>query len=240
MKNSKGVLKIHIVNDQGMGVFQWCYKIQLYDHQENFKTAWIWFAFATRDFQKIIYCRRLWGHLKFYGTQHYGCGRFQNRPLARLLISSLSLSRVGTFPDLYNRVFEKKRRQLVKKIELDENGLRLVWQEEFLLTTESNIIKLCRVNRQLFEIYLRQTLPPSKYTPREIAQREVHFKRLQSWWSEINHEFTHSKLRTQTTPKLGSFWVTILDIFQRWVIWTGSWRTFPETLANRLSHERHS
>mgnify|MGYP001157183033 CR=1 FL=1 len=37
--NSKGVLKIHIVLDQGMGVFQWCYKIQLYDHQENFKTA---------------------------------------------------------------------------------------------------------------------------------------------------------------------------------------------------------
>ena len=36
---SKGVLKIHIVNDQEMGVFQWCYKIQLYDHQENFKTA---------------------------------------------------------------------------------------------------------------------------------------------------------------------------------------------------------
>ena len=36
---SKGVLKIHIVLDQGMGVFQWCYKIQLYDHQENFKTA---------------------------------------------------------------------------------------------------------------------------------------------------------------------------------------------------------
>ena len=171
MKNSKGVLKIHIVNDQGMGVFQWCYKIQLYDHQENFKTAWIWFAFATRDFQKIIYCRRLWGHLKFYGTKHYGCVRTQNRPLARLLISSLSLSRVGTFPDLYNRVFEKKRRQLVKKIELDENGLRLVWQEEFLLTTESNIIKLCRVDRQLFEIYLRQTLPPSKYTPREIAQK---------------------------------------------------------------------
>ena len=66
------------------------------------------------------------GHPKFYGTQHYGRGRFQNRPLARLLISSLSLSRVGTFPDLYNRVFEKKRRQLVKKIELDENGLRLV------------------------------------------------------------------------------------------------------------------
>jgi len=26
----------------------------------------------------------------------------------------------------YNRVFKKKRRQLVKKIELDENGLRLV------------------------------------------------------------------------------------------------------------------
>ena len=66
------------------------------------------------------------GHLKFYGTKHYGCVRFPNRPLARLLISSLSLSRVGTFPDLYNRVFEKKRRQLVKKIELDENGLRLV------------------------------------------------------------------------------------------------------------------
>ena len=36
---SKGVLKIHIVLDQGRGVFQWCYKIQLYDHQENFKTA---------------------------------------------------------------------------------------------------------------------------------------------------------------------------------------------------------
>ena len=38
-------------------------------------------------------------------------------------------------PDWYNRVFEKKRRQLVKKIELEENGLRLVWQDEFLLTT---------------------------------------------------------------------------------------------------------
>ena len=37
--NSKGVLKIHIVNDQGMGVFQWCYNIQLYDHQDNFKTT---------------------------------------------------------------------------------------------------------------------------------------------------------------------------------------------------------
>ena len=143
-------------------------------------------------------------------------------------------------PDWYNRVFEKKRRQLVKKIELDENGLRLVWQDEFLLTTESNLIKLCRMDRQLFETDLRQTLPPLKYTSREIAQREAHFKRLQSWWSEINHEFTHSKLRTQTTPKLGSFWVTILDIFQRGVILTGSWRTFPETLANRLSHERHS
>jgi hypothetical protein len=31
-----------------------------------------------------------------------------------------------TFPDLYNRIFKKKRRKLVKKIELDENGLRLV------------------------------------------------------------------------------------------------------------------
>jgi len=29
-------------------------------------------------------------------------------------------------PDLINRVYEKKRRQLVKKIELEENGLRLV------------------------------------------------------------------------------------------------------------------
>ena len=36
---SKGVLKIHIVLDHRMGVFQWCYKIRLYDHQENFKTA---------------------------------------------------------------------------------------------------------------------------------------------------------------------------------------------------------
>ena len=99
-------------------------------------------------------------------------------------------------PDWYNRVFEKKRRQLVKKIELEENGLRLVWQDEFLLTTESNIIKLCLMVRQLFETDLRQTLPPIKYTPREIAQREAHFKRLQSWLSEINHEFTHSKLRT--------------------------------------------
>ena len=152
---SKGVLKKQIVLDPGMVSFQWCYKIQLCAPQEDFRTAWIWFAFATKDFHKIIYCRRLWGHLKFYGTQHYGCGRFQNRPLARLLIFSLSLSRVGTFPDLYNRVFEKKCRQLVKKIELDENGLRLVWQEEFLLTTESNIIKLCRVDRQLIEIYLR-------------------------------------------------------------------------------------
>ena len=107
-------------------------------------------VFATFSGLKIAIVECLWGHLKFYGTQHFGCGRFQNRPLARLLISSLSLSRVGMFPDLYNRVFEKKRRQLVKKIELDENGLRLVWQEEFLLTTESNIIKLCRVNRQLF------------------------------------------------------------------------------------------
>ena len=166
-----------------MSFFQWCYKIQLCGHQENFRTAWIWFTFSTWDFQRIIYSQLLCGHLKFYGTQHYWCGWFQNRPLARLLISSLSLSLVGTFPDLYNRVFEKKRRQLVKKIELDENGLRLVLQEEFLLTTESNIIKLCRVNRQLFDIYLRQILPSSEYTPREIAQREVHFKRLQSWWS---------------------------------------------------------
>ena len=36
---SKGVLKIQIVLDQGMGVFQWYYKIRIYDHQENFKTA---------------------------------------------------------------------------------------------------------------------------------------------------------------------------------------------------------
>ena len=210
---SKGVLKKQIVLDPGTVSFQWSYKIQLCAPQENFRTAWIRFACATKDFQRIIYCWRLWGHLKFYGTQHYGCGRFQYRPLARILISSLSLSRVVTFPDLYNRIFKKKRRKLVKKIELDENGLRLVWQEEFLLTTEGNIIKLCRVDRDLFEIYLRQTLPPSKYTPREIAQREVHFKRLQSWWSEIKHEFTHSKFRSQTTPKLGSFWVTIMDIF---------------------------
>ena len=153
-----------------MGVFQWCYKIQLYDHQENFKTAWIWFEFATRDFQKIIYCRRLWGHLKSYGTKHYGCGRFQNRPLARLLISSLSLSRIVTFPDLYNIVFENKRRELVKKIKLDENGLQLVWQEELLLTTESNIIKLCRVDRELFEIYLRQTLPPLIHSKRDYSK----------------------------------------------------------------------
>ena len=37
--NSKGVLKIHIVLDQGMGVFQWCYKILLCAPQENFRTA---------------------------------------------------------------------------------------------------------------------------------------------------------------------------------------------------------
>ena len=29
---SKGVLKKQIVLDQGMVFFQWCYKIQLYDH----------------------------------------------------------------------------------------------------------------------------------------------------------------------------------------------------------------
>ena len=62
---SKGVLKIQIVLDQGMGFFKWCYKIQLCVHQENFRTARICFAFATRDFQKIFSCRRLWGHLKF-------------------------------------------------------------------------------------------------------------------------------------------------------------------------------
>ena len=36
---SKGVLKKQIVLDQGMGFFKWCFIIQLYDHQENFKTA---------------------------------------------------------------------------------------------------------------------------------------------------------------------------------------------------------
>ena len=62
---------------------------------------------------------------------------------------------------LLNMLYLKKKRwQLVKKIELDENGLTGVWQDEFLLTTESNLIKLCRVDRQLFEIYLRHNLPP--------------------------------------------------------------------------------
>ena len=54
-----------IVLDPEMVFFQWCYKIQLCSPQKNFRTAWIWFAFITRDFQKIFSCRRLWGHLKF-------------------------------------------------------------------------------------------------------------------------------------------------------------------------------
>ena len=36
---SKGVLKIHIVLDLGMGFFQWCYKIQFCGLQENFRTV---------------------------------------------------------------------------------------------------------------------------------------------------------------------------------------------------------
>ena len=103
-------------------------------------------------------CRCLWGILNLLNAT----SRVRLFPVytSMLFISLLSWSRVGMSPRWYNRVFKKKRRQLVKKIELDENGLRLVWQDEFLLTTESNLIKLCRVDRQLFEIYLRHNLPP--------------------------------------------------------------------------------
>ena len=36
---SKGILKKRIVLDLEMVLFQWCYKIQLCDPQENFRTA---------------------------------------------------------------------------------------------------------------------------------------------------------------------------------------------------------
>ena len=66
----------------GNGVFyQWCYKIQFCGHQENFRTAWIWFAFATRDFQKIFSCRRLQG----------GILNFTERDITGASVSSIAL-----------------------------------------------------------------------------------------------------------------------------------------------------
>ena len=156
---SKGILKKQIVLDPEMGFFRGASKLSFVvfrriSERHEFDLPLL--PWTSRKYFLIS----VYGGILNYGTRHHGCGRLKYRSLARLFISLFSWSRVGMSPRWYNRVFKKKRRQLVKKIELDENGLRLVWQDEFLLTTESNLIKLCRVDRQLFEIYLRHNLPP--------------------------------------------------------------------------------